>query len=296
MEIDYREHAPSLALAPFVDRYWTFTTGGTVRDVTPEQCCIPLGMSELMMHLRGPHSAGLLHGEWTTFPRVYFTGIALQPLVWTMNGASSMIGARLTPEGMLRLFRLPLDGICDSYADAWPLFDARERAAVEHILRSAGPLEAVQRFERLLLAQLAQLPAVDDRFVQALHRMRAQGHTWDKAAVNDVLFVGDRQMQRLVNARLGLTPKASYKIMRFREAYDRSRAASTVDRIGLATLLGYSDQAHPHPRLQALRRRHPAGLPPAAAAALPTAGGVGKAGGTRAWAPPLAKPQGRALM
>ena len=244
MEISYQEHAPAPALAPFVDRYWTFTTGGTERDTTPEQCCIPLGMSELMLHLRGPYCAGLVQGRWTTFPRVYFTGIALQPLVWTMNGASSMLGARLKPEGMLRLFRLPLDGICDSYADAWPLLDARERRAVEHILRSAGPQEAVQRFEQLLMAQLEQLPAVEDRFVQALLRMRAQGHTWDKAAVNDVLFVGDRQMQRLFKARLGLTPKAYFKLMRFREAYDRSRAARRVDWIGLATLLGYSDQAH----------------------------------------------------
>lgn len=244
MEIDYQEHEPTPALAPYVDRYWTFTTGGTARELTPEQCCIPLGMSELMLHLRGPYCAGLVDGSWTTFPRVYFTGIALQPLVWTMNGASCMLGARLKPEGMLRLFRLPLDGICDSFADAWPFLNSRERTDVEHILQSAGPQEAVQRFERLLLAQLERMPDVDDRFVQALLRMRAQGHTWDKDAVNDVLFVGDRQMQRLFKSHLGLTPKAYFKLMRFREAYDRSRAARRVDWIGLATLLGYSDQAH----------------------------------------------------
>lgn len=244
MEINYQEHAPTPVLAPFVDRYWTFTTDGSKHETTPEQCCIPLGMTELMLHLHGPNCAGMVHGKWTSFPRVYFTGIALQPLVWTMNGASCMLGARLKPEGMLRLFRLPLDGICDSYADAWPLFDHRERTAVEQILRSGGPEEAVQRFEHLLLAQLERLPEVDDRFVQALLRMRAQGHTWDKAAVNDVLFVGDRQMQRLFKSHLGLTPKAYFKLMRFREAYDRSRATRTVDWIGLASLLGFSDQAH----------------------------------------------------
>ena len=42
-----------------------------------------------------------------------------------------------------------------------------------------------------------------------------------KAAVNDVLFVGDRQMQRLFKARLGLTPKAYFKGMRFRASNGR---------------------------------------------------------------------------
>ncbi len=244
MRIDYKEHLPGADLGACVDRYWTFTTGGTEREVTPEQCCIPLGMSELMLHLRGPHSAGLFHGKWVTFPRVYFTGIALQPMVWTMQGASAMIGARLRPEGMLRLFRLPLQGLCDGYADAGPLLDPLERRGVDRILASGDEDTAVRRFDDLLRGQLERLPPLEDRFVQALVRIREQGRQWDKATANDALFVADRQMQRLFKARLGLTPKAYFKLMRFREAYDRSRAARAIDWIGLADLLGYSDQAH----------------------------------------------------
>lgn len=244
MEIEYLETRPHPALTPWVDRYWSFRTKGDAKTFTPDQCCIPLGMPEFMAHLYGRPSAGLYKGQWTTFPKAYFTGISTTPMVWRMQGTACMVGARLKPEGALRLLGLPLGGMCDAFADATDHVDKATWARLGPHLDLRDPPAAIAGLEQVLLEKLKESDGLHDRFVEALCRIREQGVRWDKKALYDCLFVGDRQMQRMFKARLGLSPRAYFKLMRFREAYDNSRAHEQVDWIGLAALLGYSDQPH----------------------------------------------------
>ena len=244
MEIEYLEHPPAASLGPWVDRYWSFRTKGPAEAITPEQCCIPLGMPEFMAHLYGRPSEGLFRGSWTAFPRAYFTGISLRPMVWHMQGTGCMVGMRLKPEGALRLLGLPLAQLCNSYADAALHLEPSLFRSVEMGLGTRDPALAIQRLEQLLLDRLACTEALEDRFVNALRGMRERGVRWDRQALYDHLFVGDRQMQRLFKERLGLSPRAYFKLMRFREAYDAARDRRNVDWMALVDLLGYSDQPH----------------------------------------------------
>ena len=144
----------------------------------------------------------------------------------------------------MRLFRTPLAQIHNREVDAMPYLDAVEQAAVQRLLGSPDVAEAVRGLEEFLLALVERLPAVEDRFLNALARVRAQRDRWDKEAMNDALFVSDRQMQRMFKSYLGVSPKTYFKIMRFREAYDTTIAARDVDWLDLSCTLGYSDQAH----------------------------------------------------
>ncbi|HNU57862.1 MAG TPA: helix-turn-helix domain-containing protein [Flavobacteriales bacterium] len=244
MEIEYLETMPDPALRPWVDHYWSFRTTGEEEELTPEQCCIQLGKPEFMAHLYGKPSKGLLHGKWVTFPQAYFTGISLGPMMWHMQGSACMVGVCLKPEGALHLLGLPLAAICDGYGDARDHMLPLTWKRVQPALARHDPGEALSGLEKLLLEVLERIPEPNDRFITALRRIREQGVRWDKQALYECLFVGDRQMQRLFKERLGLSPRAYFKIMRFQEAYNATRDHKQVDWMGLVTLLGYSDQPH----------------------------------------------------
>ena len=244
MEIEYNELQPDARLKGWVDRYWSFSVRGRSGEVSPEQCCIPLGMAELMVHLREPFSEGLYKGRWTAFPKAYITGISMRPMVWHMAAPGCMIGVRLKPEGVLRLFNISLAGDCDSFAEVDTRLSTDEQERFRSVIKAAEPGPAIEALEAFLLEQLTRRATPTLLFVDALHRMREQNVRWCKGSMYEQLYVGDRQMQRLFKDHLGLSPKAYFKLMRFREAYDRTRDQREVDWIGLAELLGYSDQPH----------------------------------------------------
>lgn len=244
MQMEYKVYTPPDALRPYVDSLWSSSTSGDADRETPPQCCLPLGMSEFIVQVKGTDSRNLLSGRWRYSPRVYFLGVMTQPVTWTMRGGALMVGARLKPEGMVRLFHTPLATFQNQETDAMPFLDREERGMLDEILRAVDTDEAIARLVRMLEGQLERMPEVEDRFLKALARVRAQRRSWDKDAMNDALCVSDRQMQRMFKTHLGLSPKTYFRIMRFREAYDTTIARREVDWIDLSCTLGYSDQAH----------------------------------------------------
>ena len=75
MDIAYREFKPSPELAPYVECYWLQTHDGTPGEESPVQCCLPLGMLEVLIHPDETLSDILHEGRWQQLPRAFFHGI-----------------------------------------------------------------------------------------------------------------------------------------------------------------------------------------------------------------------------
>jgi len=79
MRVHYTEHRPSPCAAHLIDVHWTFATGGRSRDLSPVQQCVPMGMVEIILMVRG-RSHGFFNGRWVRLPRQLVVGIMREPV------------------------------------------------------------------------------------------------------------------------------------------------------------------------------------------------------------------------
>jgi transcriptional regulator GlxA family with amidase domain len=142
---------------------------------------------------------------------------------------------------------LPLDG-------SW----ARTADEIGRSVRAGDGDRAIERLQRALLARLEAGPAVPAGFLAASHLLRATG---GQVGVRDLAVRGDispRQLERLFAARVGLSPKALARTVRFERVRDRLWANPSLDLATLAYTHGYADQAHLTREFRAFTDRTPA--------------------------------------
>jgi AraC-like DNA-binding protein len=75
-------------------------------------------------------------------------------------------------------------------------------------------------------------------------RIQAEPHLTRVDALADAAGLGVRRLQRLFAEYVGLGPKRVIRRYRLHEVGERLAAGAEIDWVGLATELGYADQAH----------------------------------------------------
>lgn len=223
----YCEYAVPPDLAPFVACVWALAGGVRMEDVFSYRA-VPDGCPELIFETGS--GAGWVSGslgravEIPIAPRTSYVGVRLMPFA-----LPTVVGM---PAGALR--------------DAMPTFEEVSRPALAEIFSgwsdSENPAHAVRR----LLAGLRRRLAVDRidpraRRVVSLLMDEEVPRTVGQAAREVGLCA--RQLHRVVNDHVGLSPKHLARVLRFQRALRRVVAGSE----GFAALAvgsGYADQAH----------------------------------------------------
>ena len=244
IEVSDRHYQPSASLRDVVEEYWHCSAAGASTELSGEQRCLPLGTVEIIIQLRGRPILGWLNQQWTTFPKAYVGGIIKGAVVWKAYGDTELFGICLKPEGMLQLFGTPLGGIIDSFVDAEDFFRKEDTPIIEKIQEAPDDKMRIFLIEAFFHNQLAKFNPKDNYFTEALRRIRRQEKGFSATTVSKALFVSERQSQRLFKENLGVTPKAYYRIMRFRDALTFTRQNQAISWAQLSYDLGYSDQAH----------------------------------------------------
>lgn len=238
----YREHAPSEALKGVVDRYWFFRCSGPDVETSVQQC-IPLGVSELIVNLRGTTRA-FVNGQWERMPDTRVVGMQREPLKWVASGNCLMLGVRLLPEAAIEVFGAPLKVVDPMFMGTRELFGPGLHQALEPVVEAQDEAGAIALMEDFLLQRMARGTRSSVRLSSAMQQMRGHGLGFDHRTLGDKLFVCDRQAQRLFKEHLGLSPVAYHRIVRFRKAYEQATERTIERWSDLAFDLGYSDQAH----------------------------------------------------
>ncbi len=219
---------------------------------------LPDGAASLQLHLGDPPAlvadaaplAGApAGGGWAAEATGPTAAAAVVRLAGRVEGVSVQLrpGAALAllgvPAGELAGQSVPLDALWA--ADAQEALD--RAAAVPH-----GPARAAA-VERVLLARLARLArragrqgAGDpSRAVRAAlrHVEAADG----RVAVRDLaaaVGVGERRLEQLFHAHVGLTPKAACRLARFHASVRLARRRPALGWSDVAYACGFADQAH----------------------------------------------------
>ena len=220
----YREHLPRPELQRSIACYWTLEASAAA----PSRI-LPDGSMDLLFDLSGTHEPSVV-------------GTMTRALVSTPTGDRiDLLGVRFLPgEGTSFLLGSAARPIRDSVV---PLVDAWGPVAREigERLLSAAVSKARIALLDAELARWRKLPA-DPR---VRHVVRAMRETHGGVRVHEVaalVGLGERQLERLFDERVGIGPKALALVMRVQALLTRVGPMSDWSR--LAAELGWSDQAH----------------------------------------------------
>ena len=246
MKPTYYIHQPSKELASYVQCYWVTETSGADTEQTDEQICFPLGMVDWIIQTDGDNHFCAFDLEGNEFPKNYIVGIMSEPVKWKMRGSARLIGIRFKPEGMLKLFKIPLKELVNQSVPTEYLMKKEAEFLREKLLSCEGDVsKMIIIIEEYLLNRISKTVEQNAYFVQTLNKIRSKNLTFQKREIVDNFYLCDRQVQRLFKENLGVTPKTYEKIVRFSQVlgtlkYDNDFGSWA----GLAQQVGYSDQAH----------------------------------------------------
>jgi len=238
--MNYREYAPSPRLRPFVDRLWTLEGASDAGAIEP---ILPDGHVEIIVHAGDPfveigadgvprrQSPLLLAGQLTRATRIGPAGV------------TRVVGARLRPNGVHALLRIPQWEITDRVIDVSTAHRGLGRLLRDDVSGRARE-DLVHALDRALLRIAPPSPIATPAAV-AVHAAVARRGLIDVRGLAQASGLGDRQIQRAFRDEVGITPKRLLRILRFQEVLRRVRTPDPGRKwADVATACGFYDQAH----------------------------------------------------
>lgn len=171
-----------------------------------------------------------------------------------LAGTGSAFGVLLQPAAGALLSDVPMAELADASRPAGAIgFTAGPAIAAdlagspgrEPVRESSTPPSCVVIFEQWLAARLPDGVDAEGLLVNRIaDAVEDDGGLLQVRVLAARFGLGERALQRLVHARLGLTPKWLIQRRRLQEAAHRLSQGSGPDLARLAYALGYADQAH----------------------------------------------------
>ncbi|GGJ35789.1 helix-turn-helix domain-containing protein [Deinococcus roseus] len=174
------------------------------------------------------------------FPSASLAGMLLQPQPMLAHGLNRTLGVDLYPWGARQLLNWqagdePLD---------LHLTYSKISLEVCGLLELSDWDGATQLVEDWLLSLLLSRAYGPGKAVQAALKLYETLGSVKISTLAEELFVSPRQMERQFAQQVGITPKVLARLIRFHESQQRIQQDPLVNVAGLATDLGFFDQAH----------------------------------------------------
>lgn len=218
----YREFQAAAELSPAVECLWSMEVSeAESKSILPDGCM------------------DLVFRFFKTFASFQWVGVMTRPHVAAMRTGELIVGVRFRPGMLTTMLDIEVSATADASGNLarcadWGLLNLDAR-----LLRSESCEERVDLLQRGLRLKESGGPvqAAIDRLVETDGRA-----TMDE--LMDVAGVGERQLRRSFQSRVGVAPKRLARIIRFRHALDATRVGGQGRLADIASERGYFDQAH----------------------------------------------------
>lgn len=229
----YRRIEPSPHLAAYIVCFWLVDSEGDYEPV--RQKIIPDGFPELIFHYGDPYRINI-SGTWEVQGDQLIAGQLTHHFYLENTGVSGMIGVKLKPTALSRLFDLTMTKLTDTVG---PITSHLPNLKVSNVSR-----DSFQEFIDFFEAQLT--PLVSDRpdiCTQAVELVIGRNGMIGVSELAKTLGVSERQMERRFKREVGLTPKFFSRIVRLSYIFKQVEQGD-YSWAKLAYQAGFTDQSH----------------------------------------------------
>jgi AraC-like DNA-binding protein len=239
----FRMRVPRAPLSQFVENLWfyqdlevNYTKEKLLPDASVEMI-IDLGEGAKKLYDR----QNVL--RYTGYNRCWISGMQSRYLVIGAEKGSSMMGAHFRTGGTAPFFGFPISELT-SHVVELDLIWKGEIVSLREQLIEANTVDAKFDLLEAYLIGRAHSRLEPDKTISAALAML---NSWPVIPLRELasrLGVSHKQMIARFDCRVGLTPKLTSRILRFRKSLAAAHRVPTPDWSDLAAACGYYDQAH----------------------------------------------------
>ncbi|MBX2891174.1 MAG: AraC family transcriptional regulator [Saprospiraceae bacterium] len=246
MKIVTESFAVPADLQPYIGSFWYMLADGPSHETSPIQYCLANAMVEMIVHLTPPfHHHGYIGGKYAQFPEAFVGGVHVGPVLFQMQGGTGIFGVSIKPETFVTLFERPIGEMADSFAEARSILGDTLGDLIKRVQDAPSNENRVQIAIEFFRQSVA-LRIRHDRFyfTEAMQYIRSSTGQHSVDEVCEKVFVSKRQLQRIFQENIGISPKTYVRIVRFRSAYDFVQRHPKTTWTEISHNFGYSDQSH----------------------------------------------------
>lgn len=240
----YRVHIPYPPLSYFVEHLWYYDE--LIADHTREKL-LPDASMELIIDLGGGPKKlydRRHHDRHAEYNKCWISGMQRQYIVIGAEPGSSMMGVHFRTGGASPFFGFPISELAGEVVEL-DLIWKREILALRDQLLESESIEGKFDLLESFLLRKAQSRLEPDKTVTAA---LASLNSWPVVTLRDIashLGLSHKQLLARFDCRVGLTPKFTSRLLRFRRTLNAvCDASASPDWAELAIDCGYYDQAH----------------------------------------------------
>lgn len=222
MSHSYREFKTTAELAPAIECFWSVEA-----QQTGDTSILPDGCSDLVFRF----TRGFASFRWV--------GVMTRPHFAAIQAGESIVGVRFRPGMLSSVLDIDMSAIADASGDLAACAEWRLLKLEARLRRSVSAEERIELLQRSLCLKGSGGPTQ-----AAIHRLIETGGRATLNELMDVAGLGDRQLRRSFQTRVGVAPKRLARILRFRHALDAARVGGQNRLADIASEKGYFDQAH----------------------------------------------------
>jgi AraC-like DNA-binding protein len=209
----HARHAPSSALAPFVDHYWV--SRWDRRGVVAKDAA---SLLDVCVHLQ------IINGD------AQLMGVQRGPMRMRIEGVGCVIGVKFRAGGFYPFVRDPVSRWTDRVVPMADVF--------------AGQVLDVTQFDALLESRLPERDATAEEMSELVALIAKDAQIRRMSDLVARSGRGERTLHRLFMKYVGVSPAWTIRRYRLRAAAQRLAANPPEDVSTVASELGYADQAH----------------------------------------------------
>ena len=227
--IHHQETYPLPVLQSVVHVYWQICV--TKTDHEPDFPVIPINSLQLIF--------------WYTEGTIRIQILGVHTLSWThlLAAKDQYFGVQFRPGQAFSLLGIPLNQLQNSSCFLEDL-SISWKPLKESMIAAQTFAERVQSFEIWLLQQLTTLHGVPPHLSQLILFMCKYPSYCSIDGMAKQIGLTTRQLNRLFNKYVGISPKSFNRILRFHRAYQALKFQSPEDYTSFSLDLGYYDQSH----------------------------------------------------
>jgi AraC-like DNA-binding protein len=221
---ELRRFPPQGRLAPWVEAYWQVSW-----NLAADEEHVQSNISHASVNIAFEADGTWLYGV----PDRLFTR--------RLSGSGSVLGIKFLPGGFFPFARGDLSSLRGARVPLAEHWDGVGALLHEKVLAEDDPARRIALASELLARRLPASPA---RSTDTARRIEADPAAYTVARAAAELGLGERALEKLFRAEVGIGPKEVIRRFRLQSAADRLAREPSTPCGALALELGYADQAH----------------------------------------------------
>jgi AraC-like DNA-binding protein len=239
----FRLRVPRAPLSYFVENLWFYED--LEADHTKEKL-LPDASVELIVDLsQGPKKLYDRQDplRYTGYNRCWISGMQRRYIIIGVEKGSSMMGAHFRTGGAAPFFGFPISELTANVVELDLIWKREILSLREQLIEAATADSKFDLLEAYLIGKAQSRLEPDKTISAALTTLRS----WPVMPLRELatrLGLSHKQMIARFDCRVGLTPKLTSRVLRFRKSLAAAHQTPTPDWSDLAAACGYYDQAH----------------------------------------------------